>query len=124
MTIKQLEKKLIELEGKVSTFTKSRSTPWLVMAGAGLVLIIILWLTVFRNKGGNADKKIEDLQTQIEHLKKSNAFIDSLIKEKDTLYIENRKTENKVKTRYEQIPERVRDLSRDELDRELSKYDY
>jgi Tfp pilus assembly protein PilN len=119
-------KNWIELElSDVRDYVRKKNRTWLIVAGVVVVSALALLFTVFKRKDSSkADKKIEVLQQQIDNMKRSNLFIDSLLREKDTLYIENRKTETKVITRYEQIPNTVRDLTRDELDRELSKYDY
>jgi Tfp pilus assembly protein PilN len=119
-------KNWIELElSDVRDYVRKKNRTWLIVAGVVVVSALALLLTVFKRKDStNADARIEVLQEQIDNMKRSNLFIDSLLREKDTLYIENRKTETKVITRYEQIPNTVRDLTRDELDRELSKYDY
>lgn len=49
-TLKGLEKEVNELKAKVSTLAKSRSKQWWIVAGVGLVLIVVLLITVFKNK--------------------------------------------------------------------------
>lgn len=113
MTIEDLQIQINKL--------KSRGRNWLIALGVAIVLAVVLLITVFKPKQ-RVDPRIDALEDQIEHLKKSNQFIDSLIAEKDTLYIENRKTETKIIERYERIPIDVRALDREQLRREVSNY--
>jgi Tfp pilus assembly protein PilN len=117
-------KNWIELElSDVRDYVRKKNRTWLIVAGVVVVSALALLFTVFKRKDSSkADKKIEVLQQQIDNMKRSNLFIDSLLREKDTLYIENRKTETRIITRYEKIPADVRSLDREQLRREVTNY--
>jgi Tfp pilus assembly protein PilN len=117
-------KNWIELElSDVRDYVRKKNRTWLIVAGVVVVSALALLFTVFKRKDSSkADEKIEVLQQQIDNMKRSNLFIDSLLREKDTLYIENRKTETRIITRYEKIPADVRSLDREQLRREVTNY--
>jgi Tfp pilus assembly protein PilN len=117
-------KNWIELElSDVRDYVRKKNRTWLIVAGVVVVSALALLFTVFKRKDSSkADKKIEVLQQQIDNMKRSNLFIDSLLREKDTLYIENRKTETRIITRYEKIPADVRSLDREQLRDEVTNY--
>jgi Tfp pilus assembly protein PilN len=117
-------KNWIELElSDVRDYVRKKNRTWLIVAGVVVVSALALLFTVFKRKDStNADARIEVLQEQIDNMKRSNLFIDSLLREKDTLYIENRKTETRIITRYEKIPADVRSLDREQLRDEVTNY--
>jgi hypothetical protein len=123
MTLQQLEATVNEQLAEVRNTLRKRSITWLVLAGVGLVLLIVLWFTVLKPKP-TTDPRVPELQREIDGLKQNNLVLDSLVKVKAEELKTNKTTETKLKTKYDKIPDAVNDLSRDELRKQLSKYDY
>jgi hypothetical protein len=124
MKVSELQAEVNEQLAEIRHKLRSKSPTWLIIAGIVVVIAVVLFITVFRNQDTKADEKIENLTREVEGLKRANAVYDSLLKIKDVEYKANRPTETRLKTKYEKIPESVRNLSNDELRRELTKYDY
>lgn len=103
-----------------------------IVAGVGLVLLVILLITVFRKKPEvnqdylkeikALDEKIELQQQTIEALQSSQAFRDSLIIEQLDAISKNKTTQTQIIHRYEKIPTDVRSLDRDKLRSEITNY--
>lgn len=113
-----------ELQLLFETYRK-RSRNWLIALGVAVILGFVLLFTVFKPKG-EVDQsyklEIERLQQKIELLEQSNILRDSIIAGHDQKLLENRKTETKIITRYERIPVDVRDLSREDLRKQVTDY--
>jgi hypothetical protein len=131
MTIKDLENYLLFHEQKVQDFVKSRSRNWLIAAGVAFVLLIVLFIVVFRKTQTNdsykgqintLDSVVQYQQTTIDALQRVNASQDSVLYQLDAAYKKNRPTETRIIHSYEQIPNTVRDLNREQLRREVSGY--
>jgi type II secretory pathway component PulM len=125
MTIKELQ---THLQTQINRL-KSRSRNWLIALGVAIVLVIILLFTVFKRKDDNP--KIEALEIQlqaekarVQALEEKLPLYDSLLANQQRQLDGNKKTQTQIIHRYETIPTTVRDLTREQLDRELSKYDY
>jgi Tfp pilus assembly protein PilN len=117
-------KNWVELElSDVRDYVRKKNRTWLIAAGVGVVLVIVLLFTVFKRKDStNADARIEVLQEQIDNLKRSNVFLDSMIKEQDTLLIINNQKEIKIKERHDKEPTRVPNLTKDQLRSEVTNF--
>jgi hypothetical protein len=131
MTIKDLENYLLFHEQKVQDFVKSRSRNWLIAAGVAFVLLIVLFIVVLRKTQTNdsykgqintLDSLVHYQQTTIDALQRVNAPQDSVLYQLDAAYKKNRPTETRIIHSYEQIPNTVRDLNREQLRREVSGY--
>jgi hypothetical protein len=131
MTTKDLENYLLFHEQKVQDFVKSRSRNWLIAAGVAFVLLIVLFIVVFRKTQTNdsykgqintLDSVVQYQQTTIDALQRVNASQDSVLYQLDAAYKKNRPTETRIIHSYEQIPNTVRDLNREQLRREVSGY--
>jgi predicted negative regulator of RcsB-dependent stress response len=115
-------KNWVEIElAEVRSYVRSKNRTWLIVASLVFVLIVIIFWTVFSKKD-KEDPRLEQFQQQIEHLQKTNVFLDSMIKEKDTLYIENRKTETRIIERHDKIPADIKSLDREQLRREVTNF--
>jgi hypothetical protein len=115
-------KNWIELElSDVRDYVRKKNRVWFIVAGVAVALLIFLLFTVFHPKGAVSKQFMKDQQT-IEHLKESNVFLDSLIKEQDTLLIINNQKEIKIKERHDKEPTRVPNLTKDQLRSEVTNF--
>lgn len=105
---------------EIKTLIHSRSRNWLIVFGLAVIILLVLLIVVFRKT--TKDPYIEQGSKEIELLKRNNALLDSLLKSKDTVLIENKKTETRIITKYENIPADVRSLDREQLRREVTNY--
>jgi type II secretory pathway component PulM len=132
MTTKDLENYLLFHDQKVQDFVKARSRNWLIAAGIAFVLLIVLFVVIFRktteadqsykNKVNTLDSTIKYQAKTIESLERFNVEQDSAIQTLNEAYKKNRPTETRIIHSYEQIPNTVRDLNREQLRREVSGY--
>jgi membrane-associated HD superfamily phosphohydrolase len=132
MTTKDLENYVLLSEQKTESFVKARSRNWLIAAGIAFVLLIVLVVVIFRktteadqsykNKVNTLDSTIKYQAKTIESLERFNVEQDSAIQTLNEAYKKNRPTETRIIHSYEQIPNTVRDLNREQLRREVSGY--
>jgi flagellar biosynthesis/type III secretory pathway M-ring protein FliF/YscJ len=127
-TLKSLQDEVAEIKATVKSKNK-----WIwISAGAVLVIFIVLFFTVFKNYVPVP----QEYKTKIETLEKENAKLDdkvhtlefinnqqdSTIKNLDRQYQTNRPTETRIIHQYEKIPSSVRDLTKDQLRREITNF--
>jgi predicted PurR-regulated permease PerM len=132
MTTKDLENYLLFHEQKVQDFVKSRSRNWLIAAVIAFVLLIVLFVVVFRkttsindsykSKISTLDSLVHYQQTTINALQRVNASQDSVLYQLDEAYKKNRPTETRIIHSYEKIPSDINSLNREQLRREVSNY--
>jgi type II secretory pathway component PulM len=132
MTTKDLANYVLLSEQKTESFVKARSRNWLIAAGIAFVLLIVLFVVIFRktteadqsykNKVNTLDSTIKYQAKTIESLERLNVEQDSAIQNLNEAYKKNRPTETRIIHSYEQIPNTVRDLNREQLRREVSGY--
>lgn len=103
---------------RVNEIVKKHSRNWLIAFGLAVILLIVLLVVVFKKNHDNPPVE----QGNIELLKRNNALLDSLLKTKDTVLIENRKTETRIIKEYEKIPVDIKSLDREQLRREVTNY--
>lgn len=106
---------------KVEQALKSHSRNWLISFGLAVIIAIVLAVIVFR-KNQKQDPYMEQGKNEIELLKRNNSLLDSLLKSKDTVLIENRRTEKRIIREYEKVPADVKSLDREQLRREVTNY--
>lgn len=104
---------------------KKRSRRWLIALAVAVIIGIALLFTVFGKQPAvdqSYKEEIKHLQDKIELLEQSNALRDSIIAGFDQKLLDNRKTETIIKHHYDQIPVVVRDLSREDLRKQVTNY--
>lgn len=97
-----------------------------IVAGVGLVLLVILLITVFRKKPETNQEYLQEIKAldqKIDALQQGQALRDSIILDQLEDIKKSKQTQTQIIHRYEQIPNTVRDLSKDQLRGELSKYE-
>lgn len=122
-----------QIQAELDAF-KRRQRWWQIGFGVAVVLFIVLWLTVFSKKDGpeesyrlqvqQMDSTIKAHERNIEVINRFVLMLDSSDVKLEEKLKANRPKETVIIKQYEKVPADVRSLSRAELERELSKYDY
>jgi Na+-transporting methylmalonyl-CoA/oxaloacetate decarboxylase gamma subunit len=128
MTLKQLEARLNKVEG----FVKARSRTWLIVAGVGLVLLVILFIAVFRNKGKVDDSYLNQIRQMDSTIKYQQKYIDAIISDqnrRDSIIFDeleaigkSKPIQKRITNDLDKIPSDVKSLDRDGFRREFTDY--
>lgn len=110
---------------------KSHSRNWLIALGVAIVIVVILFFTVFKKgKPDNSyesqirsmDSTIKYQQKYIDALQKTNDVQDSTIVNLNEKYKANRPIETRIIHSYEKIPIDINSLDREQLRKQVSDY--
>lgn len=132
MTTKELETYLLLHEQKIETFVKARSRNWLIAGGVAVLLVALLFFQVFKRQVkekeeflkevAQRDRELKLQKEKVAALEFANSAQDSIISNLNEALKNNRTTETRIITKYEKIPNTVRDLNREQLRGEVTNY--
>lgn len=96
-----------------------------IVAVVGLILLVVLLITVFRKKPETNQEYLQEIKAldqKIDALQQGNALRDSIILDQLEDIKKSKQTQTQIIHRYEQIPNNVMSLDRDELRRQVTDY--
>jgi hypothetical protein len=118
MTIEEVRNEFDTKLASVRKLMASRTRLWLILLAVAFIILVALGWAIFSKQ----QDKFSQVDAQVEGLKRNNIFLDSMLREQDTLLIESKVTERKIIERYERIPADVKSLDREQLRREVTNY--